>query len=203
MTKVQGEQFLAVPEIGAAPALLADWLELTAFLSPERKALLNELRSNQDLQWDTPVEDVSQEEEILEDTASIAAGEIERRGDVLDGAYPFRMTEDGRFVVMDDEPDCGVGDSIYLFCLIVDHAKQSQIVPGELTPTAEEMRKARDLFQVCATLAAAGYCVGPAFSLGFPRPDGSGFLKKVTQIWSYFKDGKPREKPFGSGGVRS
>src|SRR5260370_29435194 len=115
MMKGQGELFLAVPEIGAAPALLADWLELTAFLARERKALLNELRSNQDLQWDRPVEDVSEEDEILEDTASIAAGEIERRGSVLDGAYPFRMTADGRYIVMDDDPDCGVGDSIYLF----------------------------------------------------------------------------------------
>jgi hypothetical protein len=195
MTKVQGELFLAVPEVGAAPALLADWLELTAFLSAERKALLNQLMSNQDLQWDTPVEDVSEEDEALEDTASIAAGEIERRGNVLDGAYPFRMTADGRFVVMDDEPDFGVGDFIYLFCLIVDHAKQSQIVPEELAPTSREMLVARDLFQVCATLAAAGYCVGPAFSLGFPRTDGSGFLKKVAEIWGHFKDGKPRERP--------
>jgi hypothetical protein len=203
MTKVQGELLLAVPEIGAAPALLADWLELTAFLSAERKAHLNQLMSNQDLQWDTQVEDASVEDEILEDTASIAAGEIERRGEVLDGAYPFQMSVDGRFVVMNEEPECGVGYSIYLFCLIVDHAKQSQIVPVELTPTLEEMREARNLFQVCATLAAAGYCIGPAFSLGFPRPDGSGFLKKIAEIWRYFKDGKPREKPLaGSADVK-
>jgi hypothetical protein len=195
MREAQGGLLLAVPEIGASPTTLADWLELRAFMSADRRALLDELVSNQDLNWDKPAEDASEESEILEDTASIMAEEIERRGSVLDGAYPFRMSADGRFILMDDEPDRGVGDSIYLFCLIVDHAKQSQIVPVELTPTLEEMRAARDLFQVCATLAAAGYCVGPAFSLGFPRPDGSGFLKKITEIWSHFKDGKPREKP--------
>jgi hypothetical protein len=49
MREAQGGLLLAVPEIGASPTTLADWLELRAFMSADRRALLDELVSNQDL----------------------------------------------------------------------------------------------------------------------------------------------------------
>jgi hypothetical protein len=53
----------------------------------------------------------------------------------------------------------------------------------------------RDIFQICATLSAAGYCAGPAVSFGWPRRDRTGFAAKLAETYIAFGDGTPRAIP--------
>lgn len=68
----------------------------------------------------------------------------------------------------------------------------SAAAPNGLLSTVEtkvNLPRARELFQVCATLAAAGFCGGPAFSVGWPRADSSAFLDKLREVYRHFGDG--------------
>jgi hypothetical protein len=189
------EVSLHVPERDASPIEFADWIEVRAFFSLKGEALVYELLSHQDLEWDHPPLEPSIEDEAQEDVAARLTEHVLVRYDWLNGAYPFRMSPDGRFLRMKDHIDWDIGDIVYLFSLIVTHAKQSEVIPPELAPSDAEMLAARDLFQVCATLAAAGHCQGPAFSIGWPRPDGTAFLEKLHKIWKLFGDGTPKGAP--------
>ena len=53
----------------------------------------------------------------------------------------------------------------------------------------------RNLFQACATVAAGGYVRGPSISFGWPRPDGSSYLKALKRVYKMFKDGTPHRRP--------
>jgi hypothetical protein len=55
--------------------------------------------------------------------------------------------------------------------------------------------KIRDLFQACSTVAAGGYVQGPAVSFGWPRPNGTNFLKALQTVYKLFGDGRPHKKP--------
>lgn len=57
------------------------------------------------------------------------------------------------------------------------------------------MRALREYFQYIATAAIAGEIGGRAWSFGFPRPDRSRFLEKLTEIWSVLKDGDVEPDP--------
>ena len=187
------EVSLHVPERDAPSIEFADWIEVRAFLSLTGEALVDELSSHQDLEWDQPPSEPGAEDEAQEDVQARLAEQVLRRCDWLKGAYPFSMSPDGRFLRVKKDDEWDIGDLVYLFSLLVTHSTQSPIIPPELAPSKNEMITARDLFQVCATLAAAGYCQGPAFSIGWPRPDGTSFLGKLHEIWKLFGDGKPKE----------
>jgi hypothetical protein len=77
--------------------------------------------------------------------------------------------------------------------LFLSHAFDRTIVPKALAPKITN--KTRDLFQACATVAAGGYVQGPSISFGFPRPDGSTFLKALHRVYQLFGDGTPRKRP--------
>jgi hypothetical protein len=185
--------FLSTPESDAQPRMQADWLELTAFFSKAETALLDELVNQQDLDRDREPDDFGDLDEQLEDIVSQVLAEIDRRRRDLGGAYPFEMSEDGRALCL--EKQWNVGQAIYLFCLILSHAPPSELVPDGSAPPEDQLREARDLFQICSTLAAAGKTGGPSFSVGWPRADDSRFLEKLQQVWSIYGDGVPHDKP--------
>lgn len=178
--------FLSVPELDAPPGLQADWLEMAAFFS-RGKVLITELVNQQDLEWDQEPEDFSDLDELLEDIHSKVIAEIERRRHDLGSAYPFEISDDGQILSMQES--WNVGQAVYIFCLILSHAPQSELVPKEAAPRDEHLREARDLFQICSTMAAAGRTQGPAFATGSPRVDKSKFLEKLRQIWKIYGDG--------------
>lgn len=172
-----------------APAqLLADWLELVALLAPSRTSLITHLNSSVELEEDQEPDDFDEENIVEENRALKAISLIEERARQLGNDYPFKMDDSGSKLEMVDAWTPGGG--IYLLCLVVSSAARDGLLHGhalapDLTPT-------RDLFQACATLCAAGYCQGPAFSFGWPRPDGSSFLVKLAEIYGLFGDGTPR-----------
>jgi hypothetical protein len=186
---------LTVPDIESPIDLLADWLELRALFSADQRAFVRELCAQADIAWDKDAIEIDGDDARLEDLAARLAEEVRRRGSILGSAYPFSMSHDGDTLVLTPESSWSVGEATYLFSLILAHATQSEIVSGKVAPSKPDLVRARDLFQICATLAAASHCEGPAFAFGFPRPDSSAFLSKVKQIWSLFKDGVPHTAP--------
>lgn len=188
---MNGASFLSIPELDADPRLQADWLELASFFSRSGEALVTELVNQQDLDQDQEPEDFGDLDELLEDIASKVAAEVDRRRGDLGDAYPFKLSEDGEALFLIKE--WNVGQAIYLFCLILSHASRSVLVPQGYVPGKVQLQEARDLFQVCSTLAAAGHTGGPAFSIGWPRIGGVKFLAKLREIWRIYGDGTPRD----------
>jgi len=103
--------------------------------------------------------------------------------------YPFDLSDDGsRFTL---KPCITNSGYIYLFCLLLSHPKEDDVLSGFYLPNINDSE--RRLFQLCSTVAAAGVIAGNAISFGFPRPDRSGFYDKLKQVFSFIQDGKIRE----------
>ena len=184
---------LSIPEPDADPRLQVDWLELAAFYSASGRVLLTELVNQQDLDQDQEPEDFGDLDELLEDIAVKASNEVDRRRHDLGDAYPFELDQEGQVLSLVSE--WSVGQVIYLFCLVLSHTPRSELVPEQCAPQGDLLRQARDLFQVCSTLAAAGRTGGPAFSIGWPRIDSTKFLTKLHEIWQAYGDGTPHDEP--------
>jgi len=104
--------------------------------------------------------------------------------------YPFDFSLDGsHFFLKSNITNSGY---IYLFCLLLSHPKEDEILSGIYLPKINDNE--RRLFQSCSTVAAAGIIEGNAISFGFPRPDGSGFFDKLKQVYSLIEDGQIRER---------
>ncbi|QNA82810.1 hypothetical protein G4G27_01370 [Sphingomonas sp. So64.6b] len=182
---------LSSPNVDMSNRIQADWLELVAYYSDYGVAALDVLISQLEMEADRENEDTSEDDEFVEDTKLGVIGEVERRAQILGQAYPFAMSADGAQLRM--VFDGSVGQAIYLFSLIMAHARGSALVTEDLQPSAATLVTARDVFQICATLGAAGRTGGPAFSVGWPRADKTGFLEKLKEIWAQFGDGLPHD----------
>lgn len=182
---------LAIPDTTVHRTKLADWLELSALSSPDRRIGFGTLVSAADLARDEQLEDIS-EEDILQDQLVLwVQEEISRRRDHIGEDYPFRIDDLGRSLELTDT--ITVPGSVYLFCLFLSHAHDRTILPKSLAPKLTN--RVRNLFQACATVAAGGYVQGPAISFGFPRPDGATFLKALHRAYKLFGDGTPHARP--------
>jgi len=169
--------------------LLADWLELAAFATVTGQISVEDLNEALEIEEDFEPEEIHTEDDIREARMQAAISAIEERRRVMGEAYPFSLSEDGYRLALDLE--WNVGRAAYLLCLLLSHAgKQDGFLSDGPLP---DLGPARDLFQICATLCAAGACGGPAFSFGWPRPDKSRFHEKLLQIFEHFGDGKPYE----------
>jgi hypothetical protein len=103
--------------------------------------------------------------------------------------YPFSLTDDGsRFFL---KPEITSSGYIYLFCLLLSHPKEDEVLTGSYAPNIGDNQ--RKLFQSCSTVAAAGLIAGNAVSFGFPRPDGSNFHNKLREVYKLINDGQIRE----------
>jgi hypothetical protein len=181
----------AVPDETVSRSKVADWLELKAIVSPDSRIGFGTLVSATALTENEPKEDIGDEDLHEEDFVLSAQNEIERRQRTVGPGYPFKISENGKALEF-ITPLNQVG-SIYLFCLYVSQAFDYTIIPKKIAPAVDN--RIRDLFQVCATVAAGGYVRGPAISFGFPRPDGMDFLKKLKRVYKLFGDGRPCQQP--------
>lgn len=167
------------------PQDLADWFELEALLSASGEALMASVATPIEIEEDFEPEAIHWEDDIVEAVQQDISRTISERIECLGSSYPFSWHEDDASLVLD--PDPTTGGWSYLFCLIT-----SQSATGEmLWNRGVDMVAARDLFQVIATVAAAGLSGGPAYSFGWPRPDGTSFHAKLQQVWGHFGDGTP------------
>jgi hypothetical protein len=183
---------LAVPDDPNNRAMIADWLELMAVASSDRRvsfeALVSAIARGEEAQEEDIAEEDAAEDRLILD----AQEEVSRRQGTVGDAYPFRIDEKGRNLVF-ERPRSGAG-AVYLFCLFLSHAfERSIIIRKRDAPSVTN--SVRDLFQACATVAAGGFVRGPAYSFGSPRPDHSSFLKALKQVYRSFGDGTPNSVP--------
>jgi hypothetical protein len=182
---------LAVPDESTHRSKVADWLELMAISSPSRRVGFSTLVSASALAEDEQEEDIGDGDTLEDQLVLSVQAEIERRQDNIGEDYPFRIDDNGR--AMQFVAPMSEAGFVYLFCLFLSHAADRTIMPKALAPKLTN--EIRDLFQACATVAAGGFVQGPSISFGFPRPDGTSFLRALHRVYEIFGDGKPRKKP--------
>ncbi|MBV8756791.1 MAG: hypothetical protein JO257_05940 [Deltaproteobacteria bacterium] len=179
--------------VGAAPQdgdsnQLCDWLELAVLASRTQKALLSSVNLGLEMEEDFEDEDFIAQDEIRERRIQCVVAAIDERTKSMGASYPFEFDDTRGFLKLKENPS--PGGYAYLFCLIVSNAAKDGLLHDN-GPWKPDLKKARDLFQVCATVASAGFVRGPAFSVGYPRPDHSKFLEKLHQIYPSYCDGRP------------
>ena len=176
--------------------LAADYLELSAVFSEDRQSLSGDIVNALELAADTEFEDVNAEMETREDIAAGAVARMNFRARALAAAYPFEVDDRGEAIYFTVER-LDIGQAAYLVSLLLSNLRAlSPLLNGsELHPSDREVRQLRQHFQYFATAAIAAEIGGPAWSFGFPRPDGTGFIAKLSEIWNSLKDGTVKADP--------
>lgn len=168
----------------------ADFLELSAFFSENAKVPTSELADEGSTAGEGSFADVDAEIVHGDELIVGATDRIHLRCQVLRSAYPFQLDRQGE--ILSFKFNDSVGQATYILCLVLSNLRSfSAVLTGsELHPDDEEVRRLRQYFQYVATAALAAEVRGKAWSFGFPRPDGSGFLDKLTEIWDDLRDGR-------------
>lgn len=166
--------------------VIVDWLEYKVLTSEYFTVGISDLQRI----WDTRrnAEDLDFENGSSQesDFTQLIFSEINKRIKELNESYPFALSESGESLEV--KPVFNEGSYIYLFCLLLSHVSQGEVLNGSYLPTING--EIRDLFQACSTIAAAGEVDGHSYSFGFPRPDHTGFLDKLKIIYASFGEGK-------------
>ena len=176
--------------------LAADFLELNALLSKDGQSLSEDIVNALELAAETDYKDLDDEIEVREEVATAAVARMASRKRVLATSYPFDIDDAGDVIFFAGKRS-NLGQTAYLVSLILSNLKSVSPLMGdsEVHPTEEEVRLLRQYFQYAATAALAAEVGGPAWSFGFPRPDGTGFLSKLTDIWASLRDGQVSADP--------
>ena len=170
---------------------VADFLELTAFFANNCRALVSDIANQATIGAADDHADLDEEmrrggEEIISGTVV----RIEERQSALDSAYPFALRGDGSILTY-VPTQASFGQAAYILSLVLSNLRAvSPILDGSgVHPDDSEVGTLRQYFQYFATAALAAEIRGRAWSFGFPRPDGSGFIAKLTEIWQVLGDG--------------
>lgn len=182
---------LAIPDTTEHATKLADWLEFRALLAPDGLIGFGTLVSATDLEIEEQEEDIADEDVRQESIVLEVQAVIAERVKVVGADYPFVVDPDGTSMQL--VPAITSVGAIYLFCLFLSHAYDRTIIPQIHAPEIDDA--VRDLFQVCATVAAAGYVEGIATSFGWPRPNSEAFLTALKRVYGMFGDGTLHNTP--------
>ena len=148
-------------------------------------SLRNDLEIGEDEYQD--VDDQNLRADLLVDTA---AKRLTDRKALIGRAYPFELNDMGTELFWRGFDDWG--KQAYLISLVLSHL--STVTPvlreAELAPDDITVRNLRIWFQLIATTVLAAELRGIGWAFGWPRPDKTGFLEKLTQIWNIIKDGR-------------
>ena len=176
--------------------LAADYLELKAVFSGDGQSFSQDIVNTLELAAEADFGDVDAEIRFREEIAAGAVARMISRKRVLAAAYPFDLDDRGHVIFFTaEEPD--LGQTAYLVSLILSNLRGlSPLLDGsDMYPSNQEVRDLRRHFQYFATAAIAAEIGGPAWSFGYPRPDGTGFMSKLSKIWSVLKDGRVKANP--------
>lgn len=176
---------LSTLPLEAEAQIITDWFEFKILCTQFGSASISELQRTWDVRRNA--EDVDFEGADSSEAPFLLGicNEIENRINQLGDAYPFVLSDSGESLEITNTMT--EGGFIYLFCLFISHLNKGEVFDGTYLP--DVTNTVRDLFQACATLAAAAQVSGHAYSFGFPRPDKSGFLTKLQEIYSKFGEG--------------
>ena len=187
--------YLPTDEFGGAGPhdldLAADYLELKAVFSSDGQSFSGDIIGELEIATHERFVDVDVEMETRENVAAGAVARMASRKHALEAAYPFEFDERGDVIFFTaKQPD--LGQAAYLVSLLLSNLRAlTPLLDGsELHPSPSEVRQLRKYFQYFATAAIAAEIGGPAWSFGFPRPGGTGFSDKLTEIWLVLKDGR-------------
>ena len=176
----------------------ADYLELTAFFSSDSTAYTSDLANQAGIGAAADHTDLDEEMQSgEEDLVSSTVTRIEVRRETLgSSAYPFELDAHGDILT------CALiqgtfGHTAYILSLVLSNLRSVSTILGgsRLHPNENEVSRLREFFQYFATAALASEIQGSAWSFGFPRPDGTGFLGKLTEIWQTLGDGCVEPQP--------
>ncbi len=196
---------IKVAPIKAAPAVLCDWVELRVLANPRGFFRLSNLKRFRDTHRESEDSDSEGQRRREDDTDEQGVGggdddafldsitdELSDRMQALADSYPFEFDASGvRFSL---KAALSEGAYVYIFCLMLSNPKRGELLDGTWLPSIDN--QTRDLFQACATLAAAGDVRGCAISFGWPRPNKNPpFLKRLQEVYRLFGEGTVVEKP--------
>ena len=170
--------------------IAADYLEMSALFSKESQSFSEDIVNALEIAADWEYDDVNAEVITREEVAERAVARMASRKSALAKSYPFEIDENGDVILYTGDMT-DLGHTAYLVSLILSNLRSVSplLVGSEAHPTEKEVIRLRRYFQYLATAAIAAEVGGPAWSFGFPRPDRTGFLPKLRQIWLSFKDG--------------
>ena len=172
--------------------ILADYLELSAFFAADAAARTSDLINAVSLGGTEEHLDADDEmRDGPEELRACAVNHLRARQNALGVDYPFRLEPGGEMLACEPDEE-SLGHAAYAVCLVLSNLMPvSQILGGsELHPDDNEVWRLRRYFQCFATAALAAEVRGDAWSFGFPRLDGSGFLDKLKDIWRELRDGR-------------
>ena len=174
----------------------ADYLELSAFFSCSRRVSAHIITDALEIGAETDHDDVDSDMCHREEVTNAAIECMEERGRALGDAYPFSVDESGDTVTV-KKKRLTLGQAAYLVSLVLSNLKAVTplLYKAGIHPSEDEVRALRQFFQYFATAALAAEVGGPAWSFGSPRPDGTGFMVKLKEIWREFQDGVPGSDP--------
>lgn len=184
---------LAILPLDSDPQVITDWFELYVLASEFYSASFSDLSRTWDKRKNTEDTDFEssaslEQEQFLETIFQTVRDRIT----CLDECYPFIFSSNDEELIFNKD-NLNHGALIYIFCLFLSNHNNQVIFDNN--SFFEVSSQVRDLFQACSTWAAAGEVQGHSYSFGFPRPDQTGFLHKLTQIYEHFSDGKVRKSP--------
>lgn len=170
--------------------LAADYLELKAVCAKDGRSYSQDIVNTLELAAEQDFLDVDTEMKRRESVADDAVARMQSRKNALMMAYPFELDSRGETISFTAERPT-LGEAAYLVSLLLSNLRSvSQLLDAfDGHPSKAEERTLRQFFQYIATAAIAAEIGGRAWSFGFPRPDGSGFLTKLKEIWAVLKDG--------------
>ena len=176
--------------------LAADYLELKAIFSKEKESFSRDIIDALNFTADSELADVDAEMKNREEVADGAVARMASRKRVLAATYPFELDDRGDVISFVVE-ELDLGQTAYLLSLLLSNLRAvSPMLDGsEMHPSDQKVRELRQWFQYFATAALAAEIGGPAWSFGFPRPGGTGFIGKLTEIWGVLKDGSVKADP--------
>jgi hypothetical protein len=193
---------LTSPDIGSSPSLLADWVELQALVSSNRKAQRSVLDSIFRLTSEERSVRLKQDEETgtrddgeiieseLEEVALNVADELEWRAEKLGPAYPFKLESRGvgnpRWELLGPAEPLTREHLIYIACLLIVAFRRSLLIPEDDIAEIFTHDYLGRIFQICACLAVGGYISGDVVSFGWPRATGDAFLPALRNAWDRF-----------------
>lgn len=184
-------QLLPYPESYPIQVKL-DWLELSCLSNPYFTIRISELINILENLDSFTSSDIGEEDAGIENEIQRLLEQYQQRSDILDGSYPFNFNQETQCLELKEEgvDELSIDQHIYLYCLYFSHMSASKIFSGQPTPTNEH----RDLLQIAATIALAGYVQGHSISFGWPRPDSSNFYTALERAVGLIGEG--RVKPF-------
>lgn len=171
--------------------LAADYMELSAWLSEVCYAATSNLVDAMEIGAEVDYEDVDDELTIREELKHRTIDRLAERRSVLDDTYPFLLDEGGDLLYYQHE-ELTIGQGSYLVCLLLSNLRAiSPMLDGtNAHPDSKSIHQLRLWFQYFATAALAAEVNGRAWSFGHPRPNHTGFLTKLTEVYTALNDGR-------------